>query len=65
MYTGLGNGALRSYDWTPLLELDRAVLIGRIHRPVMHWTIDGKPIEPDASATFVRLVLPVRAVREE
>jgi len=65
LYTGLENGALRNYDWTPLLELDRAVLIGRIRRPVMHWTIDGKPIEPDASTTFVRLVLPVRAVREE
>jgi hypothetical protein len=65
MYTGLGNGALRNDDWTPLLELDRAVLVGRIRRPVMHWSIDGKPIEPDASTTFVRLVLPVRAVREE
>jgi len=47
------------------LELDRAVLIGRIRRPAMHWTIDGKPIAPDAGVTFVRLVLPVRTVHEE
>jgi hypothetical protein len=65
LYTGLENGALRNYDWTPLLELDRAVLIGRIRRPAMHWTIDGKPIAPDAGVTFVRLVLPVRTVHEE
>jgi hypothetical protein len=65
LYTGLGNGVLRTSDWTPLLELDRAVLVGRIRQPVMHWTIDGKPIAPDASSTFVRLVLPVRSVHEE
>ncbi len=28
LYTGLENGALRNFDWTPLLDLDRAVLIG-------------------------------------
>ena len=55
LYTGLENGALRNYDWTPLLELDRAVLIGRIRRPVIRWTIDGKRLEPETHVTFVRL----------
>ncbi len=55
LYTGLDNGALRNYDWTPLLELDRAVLIGRIRRPVIRWTIDGTRIEPETHVTSVRL----------
>jgi hypothetical protein len=65
LYTGLENGALRNYDWTPTLDLDRAVLVGRIRRPVMRWTVDGKRLEPETSVTIVRLVLPVRKTHEE
>jgi len=65
LYTGLANGALRNYDWTPLLDLNRAVLVGTIRRPVMRWTIDGKRIEPETHVTFVRLLLSVRKTREE
>lgn len=65
LYTGLENGALRNYDWTPLLELDRAVLVGRIHRPVMRWNVDGKRLEPETEVTIVRLLLPVRKTRDE
>ena len=61
LYTGLENGAMRTDDWTPLLELDRAILVGSIRRPVMRWTIDGKRLEPETHVAFVRLVLPVRA----
>ena len=64
-YTGLENGALRTYDWTPLLDLDRAVLVGRIRRPVMRWTVDGKPLEPETKVTIVRLLLPVRKTHDE
>lgn len=65
LYTGLANGALRNYDWTPLLDLNRAVLVGTIRRPVMRWTIDGKRIEPETHVTFVRLLLHVRKTRED
>ena len=65
LYTGLENGALRNFDWTPLLDLDRAVLIGAIHKPVMRWTVDGKVLEPETQVTIVRLLLPVRKTHEE
>ncbi len=62
-YTGLSNGALRSSDLSPLLDLNRAVLVGRLSRPAMHWTVNGKPVEAESSTTLVRLVLPVRSSR--
>ncbi|HUE17145.1 MAG TPA: hypothetical protein VMR25_23405 [Planctomycetaceae bacterium] len=65
LYTGLGNGALSNYDWTPFLDLDRAVLVGRIRRPAIRWTVDGKRVEPETHVTFVRLLLPVRKTRED
>jgi hypothetical protein len=65
LYTGLGNGALRQFDWTPLLDLNRAVLIGRIRRPLTHWKVDGQTVEPDQSQTFVRIVLPVKRVHHQ
>jgi hypothetical protein len=65
LYTGLGNGALRQFDWTPLLDLNRAVLIGRIRRPLTHWKVDGQTVEPDQSHTFVRIVLPVKRVHHQ
>jgi len=63
LYTGLGNGALRQFDWSPLLDLNRAVLIGRIRRPFTHWKVDGAAVDPDQSFAFVRILLPVKAVR--
>jgi hypothetical protein len=65
LYTGLENGALRNFDWTPLLDLDRAVLIGSIRKPVMRWTVDGKQLEPETQVTIVRLLLPVRKTHDE
>jgi hypothetical protein len=65
LYTGLENGALRNYDWTPLLDLDRAVLLGRIRQPVMRWSINGKRLEPETHVTLVRLLLPVKKTTEE
>ncbi|HEV8002202.1 MAG TPA: hypothetical protein VGP63_20095 [Planctomycetaceae bacterium] len=63
LYTGLGNGALRQFDWSPLLDLNRAVLIGRIRRPLTHWKVDGQTVPPAQSSTFVRIVLPVKTTR--
>ncbi len=63
LYTGLGNGALRQFDWSPLLELNRAVLVGRVRRPLTRWQVDGQTVEADQSYTLVRIVLPVKPVR--
>jgi hypothetical protein len=63
LYTGLGNGALRQFDWSPLLDLNRAVLIGRIRRPLTHWKVDSEAVDPDQSFAFVRILLPVKAIR--
>jgi hypothetical protein len=63
LYTGLGNGALRQFDWSPLLDLNRAVLIGRIRRPLTHWKVDREAVDPDQSFAFVRILLPVKATR--
>jgi hypothetical protein len=63
LYTGLGNGALRQLDWSPVLDLNRAVLIGRIRKPLTHWRVDGQTVDPDQSSTFVRILLPVKTTR--
>ncbi len=62
-YTGLDNHALRSFDLSPLLELNRAVLYGRIDSPASTLRVDGKPVEQGSHSTFVRVVLPVRDLR--
>jgi hypothetical protein len=58
-YTGLQHAALGRLEMTPLLDLNRAVLIGRLKAPVVSWKIDGSAAEPTERHTFVRLVLPV------
>ncbi len=63
LYTGLGNGALRQLDWSPTLDLNRAVLIGRIRKPLTRWKVDGQTVDPDQSYTFVRILLPVKTTR--
>jgi hypothetical protein len=63
LYTGLGNGALRQFDWSPLLELNRAVLVGRVRRPLTRWQVDGQTVDADQSYSLVRVVLPVKPVR--
>ena len=54
---------LRQFDWGPLLELNRAVLVGRVRRPLTRWQVDGQTVEADQSYTLVRIVLPVKPVR--
>jgi hypothetical protein len=58
-YTGLENSTLRALDLSDLLDLDRAVFMGRIDMPAATVSIDGAPVEADRSATYVRIVLPV------
>ncbi len=57
-HTGLDNRFLAPLELTPLLDLNRAVVYGRIDQNVVSMQIDGAPVEAD-SITYVRLVIPV------
>jgi hypothetical protein len=59
-YTSLRNDPLARWDLTQLLELDRAVLFGRIELPAMTYRVDGRELTPRRRTTFVRIVLPVK-----
>ncbi|QDU40013.1 hypothetical protein Mal4_43670 [Maioricimonas rarisocia] len=59
-YAGLSNDAVRQLDLSHLLDLQRAILFGRIDRTAATYTIDGESAGDDARETFVRIVLPVR-----
>jgi hypothetical protein len=61
-YTGLENTALSQFDLSPLLQLDRAVLFGRIKMSVAVPRIDGEAVEPTQQVAFVRILLPVKRV---
>ena len=58
-YTGLGNASLDNLDLSGLLDLNRAVLFGKIEKPSGQVEIDGKLIEPDRLSSFIRIVIPV------
>ena len=58
-YTGLHNDMLAELDLTPLIDLDRAVLIGFLDQPAADVTVDGGEAPPGRRITLVRLVLPV------
>ena len=63
-YTGLSHTALRALEMTDLMQLGRAVLIGRLKSSPAKSSparivIDGGPVEPVDHETWVRLVLPV------
>lgn len=57
-HTGLDHRYLARLEMTPLLDLHRAVVFGRIAQDVVSMHIDGEPTEAD-SVTYVRLVIPV------
>jgi hypothetical protein len=58
-YTALRNDPLARWDLSRLLELNRAVLFGRIDLPAVIYRVDGQEISPRQRTTFVRIVLPV------
>lgn len=69
-YTGLANVPLADMDFSRLLTLNRAVLIGRLEPPptkLMELTEGDKrtEIRPTSSHTIVRIVLPVFERTEE
>lgn len=59
-YTTLTNHALADSDFSPLLEVNRAVLFGRIATPAVTLNVDGEAAAPEQQWTFVRLIIPVR-----
>ncbi|MBT6493319.1 MAG: hypothetical protein HOL01_02090, partial [Planctomycetaceae bacterium] len=63
-YTQLKNDSLRHFDYTGLLELDRAILFARIDAPVADLKWNDKPLTSTKRSTFVRIVLPVRKTKQ-
>jgi hypothetical protein len=62
-YTGLAHAALRGLELTDLMQLGRAILIGRVASSPARVLVDGAAIEPADHSTWVRLVLPVAQSR--
>lgn len=65
-YTGLSAGRLRRLDLSPLLAVDRAVLVGEIAPPrqLTAWRLSargGEAAPLPAAPTLVRIVVPVSA----
>lgn len=61
-YTGLDHHSLRAFDVTPLLSLDRAVVIARVAEPTTEWRFNGETRSPTRHHGFVRILLSVRRV---
>jgi hypothetical protein len=58
-YTRLTNQTLDRLDLSASLHLDRAIIFGRLTRPVAAYTVDGQPVDPAEQSTFVRMLVPV------
>jgi hypothetical protein len=58
-YTGLSHAALRGLELTDLMQLGRAILIGRVASSPARVIVDGAAVEPAGHSTWVRLVLPI------
>jgi hypothetical protein len=63
VYTGLNHDLFRSLDLSEMMQLGRAVLVGRIKSPVAKVLVNGHVIEPSERATYVRFLVPVKQVR--
>ncbi len=58
-YTGLDHHSLSDFDMTPLLSLDRAIVIARVTEPTTEWRFNGEARRPTRHHGFVRFVLPI------
>ena len=61
-YTGLDHHSLRAFDVTPLLSLDRAIVIARVAEPTTVWQFNGEARPSTRHHGFVRILLPVRRI---
>ncbi len=64
-YTGLDHHSLRTFDLSPLLSQDRAVVIARVAEPTTEWRFDGTARTPTRHHGFVRFVLPVKRIGDQ
>ncbi len=62
LYTGLDHHSLTAFDVTPLLSLDRAIVIARVTEPTTEWQFNGEARRPTRHHGFVRFVLPVQRI---
>ena len=58
-YVGLRNDLFRRMEISDSVRMNYAVMLGTIDEPLSQLTCDGLPLNPAASATVVRLLLPV------
>ena len=58
-YTALFNHSLKEFEFSKLLWLDRAIIIGTVNVPSTEVKINGKTIEPVSRQSIVRIVIPV------
>ncbi len=58
-YTSLTNVELNSWDFSALLKLNRAILIGQLERPGLETRVDGHVVQSINNSSYLRVVLPV------
>ncbi len=63
-YTSLTNVELKSWDLTPQLELNQAILIGRLNPAASRSLVDGQPVRINKHERFVRITIPVEQRRQ-
>ncbi len=59
-YTGIQNQSLGQLDLTPILDLNRAILFGRMKAAPTEITVDGKTLPSEDHTTLIRMFLPVK-----
>ncbi len=62
-FTTLENNDLRSLDLSSLLDLNRAVVFGKIDLPTAGLEINGRKTETHHGETYIRIVLPVKQMQ--
>ncbi len=58
-YTSLTNVELISWDFTPLLKLNRAVLIAQMEQPSMETKVNNQAVRTFNDSCYIRFIIPV------
>ncbi len=59
-YTSMNHRLFGEFDCTRQLNLNRAVLFGRVKLPVSQLKLDGENVQPAREFTVIRVLLPVK-----
>ena len=62
-YTGLNHARLHTLDLSELMQLGRAVLVGRVKTPVSRLLVNDQNVETAELNTYVRIIVPVTQVK--